>query len=91
MWCIHLLKVMWLLAARDVCVPHSRSRHALCILYLRNQVAWQVAGSSKSRKKNALDGIGGGGSMRASGGGGSYEDHAGGSSRSRLDFRKGSG
>ena len=49
----------------------------------------QVAGSSKSRKKNALDGIGGGGSMRASGGGGSYEDYAGGSSRSRMDFRKG--
>ena len=52
--------------------------------------AWQVAGSSKSRKKNALDGIGGGGSMRAAGGGGSYEDYAGGSSRSRMDFRKGS-
>jgi SNW domain-containing protein 1 len=51
----------------------------------------QVAGSSKGRKRNALDGIGGGGSMRASGGGGSYEDYAGGSSRSRMDFRKGSG
>ncbi|CAL5230031.1 g13476 [Coccomyxa viridis] len=55
-----------------------------------DQIISEVAGSSKGRKKNALDGIGGGGSMRASGGGGSYEDYAGGSSRSRMDFRKGS-
>jgi len=41
-----------------------------------------------SRKKNALDGIGGGGAMRAGGGGGKYEDYAGGSSRSNVQFER---
>ncbi|DBA77030.1 hypothetical protein WJX77_001964 [Trebouxia sp. C0004] len=41
-----------------------------------------------SRKKNALDSIGGGGAMRAGGGGGKYEDYAGGSSRSNVQFER---
>ena len=43
---------------------------------------------SGSRKKNALDSIGGGGAMRAGGGGGKYEDYAGGSSRSSVQFER---
>lgn len=41
-----------------------------------------------SRKRNALDSIGGGGAMRAGGGGGKYEDYAGGSSRSQVQFER---
>lgn len=41
-----------------------------------------------SRKKNALESIGGGGAMRAGGGGGKYEDYAGGSSRSQVQFER---
>ena len=40
------------------------------------------------KRKNPLDGIGGGGQMRAAGGGGSYEDYAHGSSRQRVEFQR---